>query len=80
MFFDENLWKRVSTDVPKMRLITVATLMDKFKINGSLARTLIRHMLNNKTIKTVGEHHHSMYILTTTVEKKTAVETEQSKP
>ena len=45
VFFDEALYKRVTTDVPRMKLITVATLMDRFKINGSLARILIRHMV-----------------------------------
>ena len=79
VFFDEALYKRVSVDVPKMKLITVATLMDRFKLNGSLARVLIKHMVQKGAIKVVGQHHHAMYIYTTTAEKKQAAEVEQKK-
>ena len=34
VYFDEASYKRLCDDVPKMKLITVATLIDKLKING----------------------------------------------
>ena len=51
MFFDETLYKRVLVDVPKMKLVTIAALVDKFKINGSLARVLVRHLVEKQLIK-----------------------------
>lgn len=44
VFFDEPLYKRVLVDAPKMKLVTIATLVDKFKIGGSLARVLLKHL------------------------------------
>jgi len=37
-----------------MKLITIPILVDKFKINGSLARVLVRHLDEKKIIKPVG--------------------------
>ena len=34
VFFDETLYKRLIEETPKMKLITISTLIDKFKISG----------------------------------------------
>ena len=34
MFFDETLYKKLMDEAPKMKLITIATMMDKFRMSG----------------------------------------------
>ena len=77
VFFDETLYKRVLADAPKMKLITIPALVDKFKINGSLARVLLKHLEEKALVKPIGVQHAAFKIYTTTVEKKAAAETAQ---
>lgn len=70
VFFDDVLYKRIVDETPKMKLITVATLIDKFKMNGTLARQAIKHLTEKKLIKPVGDQSASFKLYTTTVEKK----------
>ena len=74
VFFDETLYKRVLADAPKMKLITIPSLVDKFKINGSLARVLLKHLEEKALVKPCGPQHAAFKIYTTTVEKKAVVE------
>jgi small subunit ribosomal protein S25e len=55
VYFDETLYKRVLADTPKMKLITIPILVDKFKLNGSLARVLLKHLEEKAMIKAVGK-------------------------
>ena len=34
VFFDDALYKRLVEETPKMKMITVATMIDKFKMCG----------------------------------------------
>ena len=38
VLFDEDGWLRLQAEVPKMKLITPSALVERLKINGSLAR------------------------------------------
>jgi len=63
VFIDKETYAKAKTDVPKMKLITVSTVSDKMKVNGSMARRLIRHLAESNLIKKL-DYHHTQYIFT----------------
>ncbi|KAJ4346169.1 40S ribosomal protein S25 [Ascochyta clinopodiicola] len=54
--FDKNITDKLNKDVQSYRLITVATLVDRLKINGSLARQALNDLEANGQIKKVVSH------------------------
>lgn len=56
VLFDKPVYDKLLSDVPKMKLITVATLVERLKINGSLARRAIIELEQKKLIKCVAKH------------------------
>ena len=46
-------------EVPKILMITRSVLVEKFKINGAIARALINDMVGRGEISAVGDQHHS---------------------
>jgi len=60
---DKTLYDRIIKEVPTFRFISVAILIERLKINGSLARRAIRHLETEGTIKRI-VHHHSQLIYT----------------
>lgn len=58
---DKVLYDRIIKEVPTFRFISVAILIERLKINGSLARRAIRHLEGDGTIKRI-VHHHSQLI------------------
>eukprot|EP01017_Pseudomicrothorax_dubius_P003668 TRINITY_DN1056_c0_g2_i5.p1 TRINITY_DN1056_c0_g2~~TRINITY_DN1056_c0_g2_i5.p1 ORF type:complete len:142 (+),score=48.24 TRINITY_DN1056_c0_g2_i5:65-490(+) len=63
VFYDEETYKKLLEDIPKLRLITPAIVTDKLKVNQSLARRGIRH-LREKNLIRVLDAHRSMWIST----------------
>jgi hypothetical protein len=70
--FDKQTNDKLQKDVQSYRLITVATLVDRLKINGSLARQALADLEANGQIKKVVGHsklsiysmsHHIAYVL-----------------
>mmetsp|Transcript_26506 Transcript_26506/g.54261 ORF Transcript_26506/g.54261 Transcript_26506/m.54261 type:complete len:110 (-) Transcript_26506:356-685(-) len=55
--FEEELYTRFLAEVPKMKLITPSALVERLKVNGSLARAAIKEMEEAKTITRVSYHH-----------------------
>jgi small subunit ribosomal protein S25e len=53
VLFDQQTYDKLVADVPKMKLITPSTIVERFKVNGSLARKAIRELVNLKLIKEV---------------------------
>ena len=53
---DKNVTDKLNKDVQSYRLITVATLVDRLKINGSLARKALNDLEANGQIKKVVGH------------------------
>merc|ERR1719321_236368 len=51
-------------EIPKTKLITPATVSERCKINGTLARQAIRHLEAGDLIQRVGEKHHTLLIYT----------------
>merc|ERR1711937_862330 len=56
VFLDEKRFAKVSQEIPKILVITRSAIMEKFKVNGSIARALIKKLAESGTIKPVGEH------------------------
>lgn len=53
---DKTTSDKLQKDVQSYRLITVATLVDRLKINGSLARAALRDLEEKGVIKKVVGH------------------------
>lgn len=53
---DKNVTDKLNKDVQSYRLITVATLVDRLKINGSLARKALKDLEAQGQIKKVVGH------------------------
>jgi small subunit ribosomal protein S25e len=53
---DKTTADKLNKDVQSYRLITVATLVDRLKINGSLARQALADLEEKGTIKKVVGH------------------------
>ena len=58
MILDKQTSEKLYKDVQSYRLITVATLVDRLKINGSLARQALDDLEEKGQIKKVVGHHH----------------------
>ncbi|KAI5304578.1 40S ribosomal protein S25 [Ascosphaera pollenicola] len=54
---DKAISDKLNKDVQSYRLITVATLVDRLKINGSLARIALADLEKRGVIKKVVGHH-----------------------
>ncbi|CAD8192160.1 unnamed protein product [Paramecium octaurelia] len=65
VFLDQASYKQIETQLPKMgALITVSTVSDKFKVNGSLARRCIRHFAKSGLLVPAGDQNSKQYIFT----------------
>lgn len=54
---DKPLYDRVLKEVPTFKMISQSTLIDRLKINGSLARVAIAHLEREGQIKRIIHHH-----------------------
>ncbi|TKA67388.1 40S ribosomal protein S25 [Friedmanniomyces simplex] len=57
VILDKNTAEKLAKDVQSYRLITVAVLVDRLKINGSLARKALADLEEKGTIKKVVAHN-----------------------
>lgn len=57
MILDKNTGEKLQKDVQSYRLITVAVLVDRLKINGSLARKALKDLEEKGVIKKVVSHN-----------------------
>mmetsp|Transcript_61 Transcript_61/g.144 ORF Transcript_61/g.144 Transcript_61/m.144 type:complete len:108 (-) Transcript_61:52-375(-) len=60
VLFDKPAYDKLIADVPKMKLITVATVIERLKVNGSLARAAMRELEEKGLIKIVSKHSKQM--------------------
>ncbi|KAF7799090.1 hypothetical protein EIP86_010320 [Pleurotus ostreatoroseus] len=58
---DKALYDRIMKEVPTFRFISQSILIERLKINGSLARVAIRHLEKEGQIKRI-VHHSSQLI------------------
>ena len=60
VILDKTTSDRLNKEVQSYRLVTVATLVDRLKINGSLARRALQDLENRGVIKKVVSHSKCM--------------------
>ncbi|KAK4052207.1 40S ribosomal protein S25 [Microbotryomycetes sp. JL221] len=60
---DKATFDRIIKEVPTFKLISQSVLIDRLKINGSLARVAIRHLEKEGLIKPI-VHHNAQLIYT----------------
>lgn len=53
VLFAKEQWERFNSEVPKMKLITVSTVVEKLKINAGLCRRALNEMCENGEIRAV---------------------------
>ena len=53
VLFSKEQWERFNSEVPKMKLITVSTVVEKLKINAGLARRALNQMAKDGEISAV---------------------------
>ena len=58
---DKATSDKLNKDVQSYRLITVAVLVDRLKINGSLARKALADLEDRGVIRKVVQHHISSF-------------------
>ncbi|OMH85942.1 40S ribosomal protein S25 [Zancudomyces culisetae] len=71
--FDAPTLEKVKKEIPAYKLITPSILVDRLKINGSLARRALRDLHANGSIKLISSHG-SQLIYTRTVAAAAAEE------
>ena len=57
VILDQKLYERITKEAPKILVITVSEMVNKFKINGSVARKMIRDLHTKNLIRQVGDHN-----------------------
>ncbi|RPA78495.1 40S ribosomal protein S25 [Ascobolus immersus RN42] len=57
VILDKTISEKLNKDVQTYRLVTVAVLVDRLKINGSLARRCLKDLEERGVIKKVVGHH-----------------------
>jgi len=57
VILDKATNDKIEKDVQSYRLVTVAVLVDRLKINGSLARRVLADLESRGVIKLVVSHH-----------------------
>lgn len=60
VLFDEETYARLNAEIPKMKVITVSTLVDKLRISGSLARRALVELEGEGKIRLVTRHHNQL--------------------
>merc|ERR1711976_537865 len=71
VYFDEATYEKLLNEVPKSRLITVSTIADKLRVNGSVARAAIRDLEAKGKIRKVSTHNSQLlYTQVAKVEKE----------
>jgi len=65
-------------EAPKFLNLTVSIVSDKFKVNGAVARRVLRDLHSKNLIKQVGDHH-SAFTLYTGSQAKQAQEAAPAK-
>lgn len=57
VFLDAKQYEKISKEVPRMTVLTVAVLCDKFKVNGSVARKVLKDLTSKGLVKQAGDHN-----------------------
>ena len=64
VFVDAKAFDRITKELGKQAVITVASVCDKFKVNGAVARKVLRELTNKNIIKVAGDANAHITIYT----------------
>merc|ERR1712038_204259 len=64
VMFNEPTCNKLLKEIPKAKLITIAVVSDRLRVNGSVAKVAIRHLEDNGLITRVGEKSAKLMIYT----------------
>lgn len=82
VFLDRATYDKILTGIPKLgKHISTSALIEKFKIVGSIARTLLRKAVENGSIRSIESHsRQTLYtpIVVAVPEKAAVVETKDA--
>ncbi|KAL7753349.1 40S ribosomal protein S25 [Sorochytrium milnesiophthora] len=70
--FDKPTYDKLFKEVPTYKLITASVLVDRLRINGSLARLALRELEKKGQIKLVSSHHSQAIYTRATAAEATA--------
>lgn len=73
VLFDQPTWDRLIAEVPKMKLVSASTIVERFKVGGALARSAIRELAKRNLIRgVVVSAHQGVYTRATGEKEKEA--------
>ena len=78
VFVDPKKLQEITKDLPKMRLVTLATVSDRFKVTMSLARQLIRYFAAQGMITALDAQHQQCPLFTGNEKKERGAEDEEA--
>merc|ERR1712204_74435 len=64
VMFDKPTYDKMLKEIPKAKLITIAVVSERLKVNGSVAKVAIRHLEEKGFIAAVGEKSSKCMIYT----------------
>merc|ERR1712166_1330792 len=73
VFLDQKCYEKLCNEIPKILCVTRAILCEKFKINGSVARFLIRDLVEKNLLEPRGDQK-ANFALCRGVQSKSAAE------
>merc|ERR1719183_2761487 len=72
VFLDKKRYEKLCNEIPKILCVTRAVLCEKFKINGSVARALIRDLHQQGKLEAIGQQHATFNLMRGTQSKSPA--------
>jgi small subunit ribosomal protein S25e len=63
VFIDQKGYEKIVKEAPRINVLTVSTVVDKFKVNGAVARKILKDLLSKGLVKQCGDHnaHFTLY-------------------
>ncbi|KAL7334914.1 40S ribosomal protein S25 [Mucor circinelloides] len=77
VILDKPTYDRLFKEVPTYKLISQSVLVDRLKLNGSLARIAIRELEAQGLIKAISRHHSQVIYTRATGDEKKPVASEE---
>ena len=62
VLLDETTIANINKEIGNMRIASVSTVSEKFKVGGSIARRIIRLYLANGKLQQIGFNHHQLVL------------------
>ena len=64
VFVDAKTFDRMTKELGKQAVVTVASICEKFKVNGAVARKALRELVSKNILKVAGDSNAHITIYT----------------